>query len=164
MFVKYYVYKEGSFTTESKLKARWLAPSDLKFIENGENNFWKFLGEMTYGNRCLGLIDKGEVLAYLWVNDKFIECYGLKQPLKKNEVFIYSAMTKPDRRGNGYAEILRAKCYEILRGQGKDTFYSTTDIKNKSALRLKEKIGAEKIASYLFIKFWRFKYLRHEKF
>jgi predicted GNAT family acetyltransferase len=70
-------------------------------------------------------------------------------------------MTKPDRRGKGYAEILRAKCYEILREQEKDTFYSFTDQSNKPALKFKEKIGAEIIGSYLFIKLWGFKYVRY---
>ena len=163
MIKRFNLYKEGSYTTESPLKARWLAPRDLKYIEYKENTFYKLLGEMIYGNRCLALIGDKEVLSYLWINDKFIESHGLKEPLKKNEVFLYSAMTKPDQRGKGYAEILRAKCYEVLRSQGKDTFYSCTDIKNKPALRFKEKIGAEKIASYLFIKFWKFKYLRDEK-
>ena len=164
MLVRYNLYKEGSYTTESTLTTRWIGPADLKYIETPDAPFWKLMGEMIYGNRCLGLVNDGEVLSYLWINDKFIEAPGLKKSLRKDECFIYSARTKPDRRGKGYSEILRAKCYKILREQGKSIFYSTTDVKNKPALRMKEKIGAELIASYLFIKIWKFKYLRHEKF
>jgi len=155
------IYKEGSYRTDSELKARWLGPKDLKYIETKEHTFWKFFSDMSIGCRCLGLIKDKEIVSYLWVNDKFKENYGIKEPLKKNECCLYNAMTKPDRRGKGYAEILRAKCYEILREQGKDIFYSFTDKSNKPALKFKEKIGAEIIGSYLFIKLWGFKYVRY---
>ena len=163
MIKRFNLYKEGSFKTDSLLEVRWLAPADLKHIETKECSFWKLFGEMTVGNRCLALIENGEVLSYLWVNDKFNQCYGIKEPLKRNECCLYNAVTKPDKRGKGYAEILRAKCYEILRKQGKDTFYSFTEQNNKSALKLKEKLGARLIESYLFVKLWKFKYLRHER-
>lgn len=157
MVKRFNLYREGNFHIHSDLKARWLGPRDLKFIETKKNTFWKFIGEMIEGSRCLGLINDGEVLSYLWINDKYMEYYGMKIALKPNECFIYNANTKPDRRGNGYAEILRSKCYELI---DKDTFYSFSDLNNKPAIRFKEKINADMIDSYLFIKFWKFKYLR----
>ncbi len=153
--VKFNLYKEGSYKTDSEVKARFLAPIDFKYIETKENSFWKLLGEIMAGSKCVGLINNGTVVSYLWVNDKFIQYYGLKLALKSNEVYIYSAITKPDERGKGYAEILRAKTYELFREQGKYVFYSITDLKNKPAMRLKEKIGAEIVGSYKYYKLFR---------
>lgn len=161
MVKRFLKYREGSFRVESDIKARWLGPADLKYIQHKANTFWRFIGEMIKGSRCLGLIKDGEVLSYLWVNDEYCEYYGIKTALKKNECYIYNAATKPDQRGKGYAEILRSKCYEIL--SDKDTFYSISDLDNKPALRFKEKIKAEVIESLMFIKFWKFKYLKRCK-
>ena len=88
---------------------------------------------------------------------------GIKEPLKSNECCLYTAETKPEERGKGYAEILRAKTYEILKKQGIDTFYSFSDIKNKSAIRFKEKIGAEIIGSYKYVKIFNFKHISYDK-
>lgn len=160
MVKRFNLYKEKALVISSDLQARWIAPNELKYIETKENTFWKFVGEMIDGSRCLGLIKDKEVVSYLWINSKYLICHGIKEQLKENECCLYNTATKPDRRGNGYAEILRAKCYEILKAQGKDTFYSFSGLNNKPALRFKEKIGAEIIASYMYFEFWKFKYLK----
>ena len=159
MVKRFSLYKEGDYKVKSNLKARWLGPMDLKYIETGKNTFWEFMGEMMIGCKCLGLISNGTVLSYLWVNLKNIEYYGLKIVLKENECYLYSAMTKPDKRGNGYAEILRSKCYEMMRSQGRDMFYSITDSNNKSAVRFKEKIGAKIVTTYKYFKLWKYEKL-----
>jgi len=158
MVRKFNIYKEKPFETDSDLRVRFLAPSDFKYIETKDVTFWKLLGEMKAGSKCLGLIGDGMVLSYLWVSDR-MQYLGLKRMLKKNECYFYNSVTKPEERGKGYAEILRAKSYEILKKQGKDTFYSVTDLKNKSALRFKEKIGAEVIERYTYVKFWKYEKL-----
>lgn len=158
---RFNIFKEGNYTTDSDIPARFLAPADLKYIETPDKDFWRLFGEMQVGNKCLGLIKDGEVLSYLWVNLKYKENHGIKEPLKANECCIYNAETKPSERGKGYAAILRAKTYEIMRKQGIDTFYSFSDKSNKSAMKLKKKIGAEIIASYLYIKI--FNYIRYDK-
>lgn len=135
----------------------------MKYIETKDHKFWMFIGDMIKGNKCLGLVKDGLVLSYLWVNFKYKENHGVKEPLKSNECCIYNAETKPSERGKGYAEILRAKTYDILKKQGIDTFYSFTDQANKSAMRFKEKIGAEIIGSYKYVKIFKFKYVRYDK-
>lgn len=152
MIKRFYLYKEGTYKTDSDLKVRFLGPRDFKYIENEIMDFWFFMRELMNGNRCLALIKDGTVLTFLWVSDK-LNYYGYKRELKPNECHLCNAITKPDVRGGGYAGILRAKAYEILRGQGKDTFYSITELNNKPALRFKEKIGAEKIGKFTYIKF-----------
>ena len=160
MVKRFNLYKEGDYKIKSNLKARWLSPIDLKYIEDSKNTFWKFMGEMLIGSKCLGLIADGVVLSYLWVNIKSIEYYGLKISLKENECYLYSAMTKPDKRGNGYAEILRSKCYEMMRSRGRSVFYSITDSNNEPALRFKHKIGAKIVTTYKYIKLWGYEKLR----
>ncbi len=159
MIKRFNLYKEGNYKTDSELSVRFLAPVDFKYIETKKETFWKLLGEMVVGNRCLALIENGVVLSYLWINSNFTHYYGLKKALLKNECYLYNAITKPEERGKGYAEVLRAKCYEILRKQGKDTFYSITDLDNVSAMRFKDKIGAEIIGSYKYYKIWKFEKL-----
>jgi RimJ/RimL family protein N-acetyltransferase len=159
MVKRFNLYKEGSYTTNSDLKIKFMGPADLKYIETKEHTFWGFLNEMKDGSRCIALIKDAGVVSYLWVSNKFIDYYNLKIPLKKNEAMLYFHVTKPEERGKGYAEILRAKVYDILREQGKDTFYSITDLENKPALRFKEKIGAEIVSTYKYVKFWKYEKL-----
>jgi len=156
MVKRFNLYREKVFKVDSDLRVRYLAPSDFKYIETQENTFWKFFGEMASGNKCMGLIKDKTVVSYLWVNEKYLECWGIKKRFLGNECMLYNAATKPDMRGNGYAEILRAKVYEIL---GKDIYYSFTELNNKPALRFKEKIGAEVIATYTYFKLWKFQKL-----
>ena len=163
MVKRFNLYKESRFSVLSELQAFFLAPNQMKYIATKETPKDKLLHEFTTGNRCLGLVEKGEVLSYIWINTKYLQHYGIKKPLMSNECCFYNAMTKPELRGNGYAGILRAKCYEILSKQGIDTFYSFTDLNNKPAMRFKEKIAAEKIATYKYIKFWKFESLKDEK-
>jgi GNAT superfamily N-acetyltransferase len=159
MVKRFNLYKEGSFTTDSDLKIKFMSPGDFKYIETKEHTFWAFVREMSTGSRCVALIKDGGVVSYLWINDKLIDYYSLKITLKKNESLLYFAVTKPEERGKGYAEILRSKVYDVLRSQGKDTFYSITDLENKPALRFKEKIGAEIVSTYKYVKFWKYEKL-----
>lgn len=159
MVRRFNLYKEGSYAVMSDLKVKYMAPTDFKHIETKDYTFWNYIHELVGGSRCIALIKDGGVVSYLWVNDKMIDYYLLKIPLKKNEAMLYFHVTKPEERGKGYAEILRAKVYDILRSQGKDTFYSITDLENKPALRFKEKIGAEIVDTYKYVKFWKYEKL-----
>lgn len=156
MIKKFILYKEKPFKTDSELVVSFLGPPQMKYIATKDIPVMKLLAELADGNKCLALIKDGAVLSYLWINERYIEYFGLKTKLSKNDCYLYSASTRPDLRGKGYAGILRAKAYEILK---KDNYFSVTDVKNKSAIRFKEKINAQEIAKYTYVKFWKFEKL-----
>ena len=75
MVKRFNIYKEGNYKTISDLHVRFLAPSDMKYIETPKRTFWMFIGEMIQGTNVLDLIKDETVLSYLWVNFKYKENY-----------------------------------------------------------------------------------------
>lgn len=58
-------------------------------------------------------------------------------------------------RGNNLAPILRYKNYEILKGMGRDTFYSVTEYFNTASLRFKAKLNARVIFLALYVEIFK---------
>lgn len=148
----YYLYKEQ--WTEginndylNNLELKYLDIHEIKLIEDlvPDFNFWVAFGRIISGDRCLTLRRDNEILSFAWISYKEANYRRTKFKLKENEAFLYYSWTFEEYRGMGYAEILRYKVYDMLRKQGRDTFYSFTDATNKSALRFKDKIGAVKL-------------------
>lgn len=146
----FYLYKEQLKEFKGDYECTFLTPKDMILISPD----WKFPMMLFSGHRCYAIKEKGTVIAYNWINMKFIEYYGFKRSIKQNEAFLYSMFVREEHRGKGIAEYLRYKTLEMLQKTGRDTFYSITDCDNKPALRFKEKIEAKKIckAVYLFKK------------
>ena len=156
MIKRFNLYKEHPFKVESNLKMIYLWPMHMKHIATKKVSQEKLIAELASGSRCLALIKDKAIVSYLWYDIRTIKYYGIRRPLGKGEVYFYSAETRPDMRGQGYASILRSKAYELL---GANTYYSITDANNESALRLKSRIGAELIETFTYIKLWKFKRL-----
>jgi GNAT superfamily N-acetyltransferase len=133
----------------------------MKYIATKKVSQEKLIAELASGSRCLALIKDKAIISYLWYDIRTIKYYGIRRLLGKGEVYFYSAETRPDMRGQGYASTLRSKAYELL---GANTYYSITDVNNESALRFKSRIGAELIESFTYIKLWKYSKLFKKEF
>lgn len=106
------------------------------------------------GDTCLGVKHQGEIVAFTWfsLDESRIDLYPVK--MKPNEAFLYDMYVLQAFRGRNLAPALRYRSYEILKGMGRDTFYSITEYFNVASLRFKHKLGAKIVFFALFIKFF----------
>lgn len=165
MIKHYYLYEEKPLTYKfippEGFELKFLQPSEIKLIENLKNgfSFWNATYRIFQANeRCLTLRKDNKIISFVWVDNAYAYYFRTIIKLKQNEAYLFYQWTENEYRGNGYAEILRFMVYEFLQKQGKDRFYSFTDVDNKSALRFKEKVNARKLKEILDIKFLFFKF------
>src|SRR5512133_910284 len=136
----------------------FVTPRELRQIEMLHKNFgfWPLIHLMFHKERCYAIKDNGKIISFLMIGVNNVAYCETIFNLKPNEAHLYFTWTLKEHRGNGLAEALRYKVYSLLAEEKRDTFYSFTDFGNKSGLRFKEKIHAEKLALYLYIKFFNF--------
>lgn len=97
------------------------------------------------GHTCFGLKFQGEIVAFSWfaLNESFTMLYPVS--LKPNEAYLFNMFVQPAFRGHHLAPILRQRSYEVLRGLGRDTFFSITVVSNEASWRFKQKLGAQRV-------------------
>lgn len=135
----------------------FVAPKELRMIEMLHKNFgfWPLIHLMFHKERCYAIKDNGKIISFLMIGTREANYCGTKFDLKSDEAHLYFTWTLKEHRGNGLAEALRYRVYSLLNDEKRYTFYSFTDYNNKSGLRFKEKIHAEKLALYLYINFFK---------
>jgi hypothetical protein len=110
------------------------------------------------GDICLGLKYYGEIAGFTWYSLKENRSWLYQSKMKENEAFLYDIFVFKAFRRRNLSLILRFKCYEILSGMGRDTFYSITDYSNTASYRFKQKLNAKAVFLGLQIEFfgkWR---------
>jgi hypothetical protein len=110
------------------------------------------------GKQCLGIEVQGRIIAFTWFDLKECNMRIHKFPMKENEAYLFDAYTIVPFRGKGIAPYMRYRCYEALNKLGRDRLYSISSYFNSPALRLKDKLGGERIELRLYLslfKKWR---------
>lgn len=130
---------------------------ELRQIEKLNKNFgfWPLIHMMFHKERCFAIKDNKKIVSFLIIGTTEVHYAGTHFNLKNNEATLYYTWTLKEHRGNGLAVALRKKTYSLLLSEGRDTIYSFTDYNNKSGLRFKDKICAEKLALYLYIRLFK---------
>ena len=119
------------------------------------------------GKKCYGVMHKGEIVAFMWVDFKNWMFTGRSVPIKENEAYLTHMYTLESYRGRNIAPFLRYHCMQALSQTGKDIYYSVTEYFNTSAARYKKKLDSKKIlfgiSVILFKKHARFYILKRYK-
>jgi hypothetical protein len=164
-FRPYYWVLEGSENISppeikgniSEYSLKFLGRKDMKIIGRKASGHEeeKLLDHIEKGKKCIGLIHKGEIAAFMWLD--FEECNFTPNllRLKENEVYLFSMYTMDIYRGKNLAPYLRYKSYEMLRKLGKDTFYSISEYFNYSTIKFKNKLKAKHLKLILYIELFK---------
>ncbi len=97
------------------------------------------------GNHCLGIFRGDEIVAFTSFSTGVSMSRFHPVAMGPTEAYLYNMFVLPAARGHNLAGILRYRNYEVLRGLGRDTFYSVTVTSNTPSWRFKEKLSARKV-------------------
>lgn len=103
------------------------------------------------GNKCLAVINNGELMAFSWYDLTNCTFRGYPFALKANEAYLFDAYTFPPFRGKGLALYLRCRLYRELTSLGRDTFYSISERLNRPALKFKKKLKAQELITGVYV-------------
>lgn len=146
---KDFIEYEFRFLTERDMRA-------LASLPGRTSSEAELIQRLREGKRCFGAFYHGEVVAFTWWN--LAEClFGLYPvlALQPHEVYLFDAYTLEACRGNGIAPYLRYRCYQEAVQLGREHCYSITVALNQSALRFKQKLGAQFVQLSVFIEILR---------
>lgn len=109
------------------------------------------------GDICLGIKHKGKIAAFTW--SSLLKCHYKFYPtvMRSYEAYLYDMYVLKAFRGKNLAPVLRYKNYEVLKGLGRDTFYSITERSNIASFKFKQKLGAKVVFLGLgvYVKFFK---------
>ncbi|MEM7677130.1 MAG: GNAT family N-acetyltransferase, partial [Myxococcota bacterium] len=100
------------------------------------------LANLRNGDICLGLKQNGTIAAYTFITKKPLVFRKQHFNLNKDEAYLHSMYTFEAFRGKNLAPYLRYKCYEYLRNEGFNKFYSISEYFNKSTIKFKKKLNS----------------------
>jgi Acetyltransferase (GNAT) family len=112
----------------------------------------EMLEMMKNGLVCMGIRHEDKIVAYGWYEIGHLSSPFFSIPLKENEAYLSGARTLNSYKGKNLAAYLRYQMYEHLAEQGIHTFYSLTKYSNVSSLRFKQKLGAQILKLYVFVR------------
>jgi len=101
---------------------------------------------------CMGIKYYNQIVAYGWYEIGHLSSPFFSTPLKENEAYLSGARTLSSFRGKNLAAYLRYKMYEHLSEKGVTTCYSITLYSNVPSLRFKQKLGAQNLKLYVFVR------------
>lgn len=100
---------------------------------------------------CFCLHRSGSAVACGWYNLERCLYAFLPFHLQDEEAYLFNFRTLPRERGRDYAVYLRLLMIDHLERLGCTSIYSITEIFNTPAMRLKEKVGACPIRSFVYV-------------
>lgn len=103
------------------------------------------------GHQCLGLKKDNNLAAFTWCNLREATLKYNLFSLNKDEAYLFDAYTLMDFRGKGVAPFLRYHLYTELQKLSRTKLYSYSDYFNTSAVRFKQKLGANKMKLLLIV-------------
>jgi hypothetical protein len=97
------------------------------------------------GDTCVGIKFQGKIAGFAWHSVRAMKMYLYSTEMKPNEAYLFDMYTLKQFRGHNLAPVLRYKSYQLLKEAGKDTFYSIVECFNVASLKVKKKLGAQKV-------------------
>jgi hypothetical protein len=125
--------------------------SEISILPGREVAEEHFLVRFEKGQKCLGIKNKGKIIAFTWCNFDKIGINLMRFPLNLDEAYLFDAYTLIPYRGKGVAPYLRYEMYKELNKLGKHKLYSYTDYFNTAAVKFKEKLNAKITGVYLIV-------------
>ena len=139
-FTLYYLVEEGlsdkdTPTIKPKLRPLEIIKLDtsdvVKIAAKGGTHPEKWLlRNLSNGCVCMAIRYKDEIVSYMWYNPLRCDHEHLKFRLKKEEAYLYNAVTSGEYRGKGLAPYLRQEMYKELASLGRTKSYSITEYHN----------------------------------
>ena len=109
------------------------------------------LADLKNGEICIGLKNKDDIAAYMFIKCKPFTFRKRYFNLKQTESYLHSMYTFEDFRGKNIAPYLRYHSYKYLEKENIITFYSVSEYFNKSTIKFKEKLNSKPIKLYLSV-------------
>ena len=159
-YMPYYVIREGHVPLDG---SRHLLPEEYSVsqLQPGEHsrvaglNPWtddkEIRNRLAAGHICTVICKYDTVAGYTWADLNSVNDRICDYPLPPGHAYLYDAFITPQFRGAGLASMMRAVCYQHLRGQGVQGFVSISDRFNTPALKFKKRLGGEPIALYQYL-------------
>lgn len=129
---------------KAKYTISFLSDSDLKSMKGVISTRYK-------GTKIIGLKHNDQIAAFHCAEQRDFVFKGKEMKLKNNEVYLLNMYTFQNYRGRNLAPYLRHATYELLKGEGINTFYSISDYFNNSSHKFKKKLGAKRLQLFLSI-------------
>jgi len=132
----------------------YLAYEDMEEVSNCRN--WChpaefYIDRMKSSQKCFGVKYKGSLAAFVWIDVKECNFKGEKFKLKNNEAYFYDQWTVDKYRGKKIASYIRLQCYRALNREGRNVFFSISEVFNKPAIKFKQRLGAKNIKIGIYI-------------
>lgn len=107
------------------------------------------LADLKKGEICIGLKNKGEIAAYMFIKCKPFTFRKRFFDLKSTESYLHSMYTFESFRGKNLAPYLRYQSYKVLEDNGVTDYFSVSEYFNKSTIKFKKKLNSEPVKLYL---------------
>jgi ribosomal protein S18 acetylase RimI-like enzyme len=166
-FTPYILFMEGTNVTDipaingnaDEYTTVILGPEHMKALSEIDTGFSEadLLNQLDNGQKCIGIIHRDSIVAYMWMNFRELSYKATQINLKNNEAYLWNMYTKESYRGRNLAPYLRYKSYEMLKESGRDVIYSISDSFNSPAIKFKEKLNAERVKEMLYVRFFKCK-------
>jgi hypothetical protein len=108
--------------------------------------------DLKNGEICIGLKNKGNIAAYMFIKQKPFAFRKRHFNLKSNESYLHSMYTFEDYRGKNIAPYLRFQSYKYLESVGVDTYLSVSEYFNESTIKFKKKLNSKPLKLFLSVK------------
>jgi hypothetical protein len=164
VFLPYYWVREGEGDcprpeirgNSGEYSLVYLGEKDIKSMGVNKLGYTeeKMLEDLRNGKKCIGIKHKGEVAAFMFIelNDFMFKNKVFR--IKANEAYLFNMHTMEHYRGRNLAPYLRYHSYELLRNEGRDTFYSISEYLNASTIKFKKKLNARHLELFFHIDFF----------
>jgi hypothetical protein len=127
----------------------WAVPTDCHALSTLGHPVDVLQQRLNAGARACVLTGPEGVLAYVWFNGPQHEeaNLGVRFHLAKGEMWLFDAMVKADRRGQGlYPTLLRDAAHELAR-QGVERILIAIDTGNHNSIRAHRAVGARPLGT-----------------
>ncbi len=144
-------------TLEYSLK--YLGSKEVEIISSsgiGYFNLHEKLEKLSEGQICIGLMHKGKIVAYNFIELKEFSLKGKIVKLKKNEAYLSSMYTVKSYRGRSLAPYLRYQICMSLREEGRIMAYSVCDYFNYPSIKYKRKLNTKYLKLFLYIQLFNY--------
>jgi hypothetical protein len=107
------------------------------------------LADLKNGEICIGLKNKGEIAAYMFIKRKPFTFRKRFFDLKSTESYLHSMYTFENYRGKNLAPYLRYHSYKVLEEKGVTDYLSVSEYFNKSTIKFKKKLNSKPVKLFL---------------